>query len=87
MMNIPNRSYWSTPERRPIAIAKLKSSTCWFAAFVSAFIVGVHLLVIQANTGAAPHLPNDAFFTLLGAFVLGLLAWLVTLFVQFRRPG
>jgi hypothetical protein len=52
-----------------------------------AFIVGVHWLLIRANTGASAHLPNDAFYALLGIFAVAIVGWAVALFARFRRPG
>jgi len=86
-LNIPNRKYWNTPERRAIAVAKVTTSTVWLAILVSAFIVGVHWLLIRANTGARAHLPNDALYALLGIFAVAIVAWAVALFARFRRPG
>ncbi len=86
-MNVPNCSYWRAPEHRAEAIGKLTALACWLAAFIAAFVVGMHFLLMAANLGTAPHLPNPAFFALLSSFVFGLLVWIVMMYVQFRRPG
>lgn len=86
-LNVPNCSYWRAPEHRAEAIGKLTALACWLGAFVAAFVVGMHFLLITANAGTAPHLPNPAFFALLGCFVVGLFMWIAAMYVVFRRPG
>lgn len=85
-LNVPNRGYWSAPERRAEAIGKITASACWLGAFVAIFILGLHFLLIEANAGSAQRLPNAAFYGLLGGFVAGLVVWIVALYAQFRRP-
>jgi len=84
---IPNRDYWMAPERRERSLAWMQSHARWFGCLLSAFICYVHWLVIEANRLQPPLLAPHRIVPALVVFVLGALAWGVSLQLRFLRRG
>lgn len=78
------REYWNEPQRRPEALAWLKTHSCWLGILLALFLTGVHLLLVQANARTPPRLDEPQFFVLMAIFVVLLVAWLVALSLRFR---
>ncbi len=97
-VNIPNREYWLAPERRAQTSTKLFRHGILLAAIMTAFITGVHLLIVGANLAVRPGVSPTAAETvyadfvapashaLIGAFVVAIAVWTVALVLEFRRP-
>jgi uncharacterized protein DUF1648 len=85
LINIPNRDYWLAPERREATLAALDACALWLGCLLTAMAGGVHWLIIRANAGTPPKLENSLLFTLLGAFVSGLVCWIIVLMWRFRK--
>lgn len=79
--------WWLAPERREATEAFLANHACALGILLSLFILGVHLLTLQANTMRPPQLPMAAFYALVGGFIALLAAWIGTLMLRFRVPG
>lgn len=86
LVNIPHREYWLAPERRAQAVATLQGLMRLFAVLLVAFLCYVHWLVVRANATLPPRLDGGAFAAGLGAFMVALIAWIVTLRRRFRAP-
>jgi len=84
-VGIPNRQYWMAPQRREQALRFLTAHACWLGCLLVLFILGVHVLLLQANRSVPVRLSESGMFGLLGAFALALLAWIVILVRRFRR--
>ena len=88
LVNIPHREQWMAAPQREFALASLAGFGAGFAALTSAFLCGLHLLIVAANEIAPPVLPQTGFLWLLGLFLGGLALLLVALMWRFRRlPG
>jgi uncharacterized membrane protein len=85
--NIPNRHYWMAPQRREAALNFLTAHACWLGCLIALFILGTHVLLLQANHSVPVRLPTRAFFAILGGFALALLVWILFLVRRFRRPA
>lgn len=79
--------YWLAPERQEATQAFLANHACALGILLSLFMLGVHLLTLQANAVRPPQLPLAAFYALLGLFLAILAAWIGTLFLRFRIRG
>lgn len=86
MVNIPNREYWLGPARRQETIDALSARGAWFGCFVTAFIAGVHYVVLEANRVTPARLPVELFVTLIAIFVAVLAIWIVSFYSRFRAP-
>ncbi|MDQ2962737.1 MAG: hypothetical protein M3R31_06205 [Pseudomonadota bacterium] len=86
-VNIPNRDYWLAPERRERSLAALGAFGWAFGCLLAAFIVGVHWVVLAANTSVPTQLPDRPFQALIAGFLAAMGVWTVALCLRFRRPG
>jgi serine/threonine-protein kinase len=86
MINIPRRDYWLVPERRGAACAYLLRHSLWLGCLTVAFVLCIHLLILESNTGGKPRLSSPTILGLAGGYVAGLACWIVTLFRHFSRP-
>ena len=85
MVNIPNRDYWFTGERREGTLTYLATQMVWFEAATLAFLIAVAQTVFTTNLREGqPTLPLD-FLVVLVLFIGGI-AWLsLRLYFRFRR--
>jgi len=86
VINIPNKPYWMTPERRGQAMAILGRSMLWMADLVLALFLGMGYLTYRANRMPEPALDERLAFLLMGGFVAGMLATVVLLILAYRVP-
>ncbi len=86
LLNIPNREYWLVPERMESTIASLRVRTVLLAVATIGLQCFVHRLVLSANAADSPELDQRTLLIGLGAFAAFMIAWLVALYVRFRRP-
>lgn len=84
-IKLPDRGHWLSPARRGETLAWLASHACWLGLVLMLFLGGIHVLTVQANLRVPPRLSEPHFFTLLGAFVVLLVLWIVALGLRFRR--
>lgn len=82
-INMPHRDYWLAPERRPETFAWIRRFGLWFATSTALLLLGIHLLVVQANLAQPPRLSPVA-WVLLVAFLLSTLGGLVRMIRRFR---
>ena len=86
-VNIPNRDYWPAPEHRERSLAALADFGWVFGCLLTLFIVGVHWVVLAANTSVPPRLPDRPFQGLIAGSIAAMCIWTVALCLRFRRPG
>lgn len=70
-INLPNRDYWLAPERRAETYRILFQVGIWLACFQVLLMLGLHLLVVEANASQPPRM-SDAVFVLGGSFLLAI---------------
>ena len=87
LVRIPARDYWFAPERRAETIASIGTSGMLTASLITAFMIAVHLLVVEANRRSPPHIDNELLWVLLGVLVVCILGWQFFRWRRFRRPG
>jgi len=85
MVNVPNREYWLSPERREASIRKLVDHLSMVGVMTQLFMVAVYELVIRANLARAA-LDNSTMFVLLGLFYAGVISSIVRIYRDFRLP-
>jgi uncharacterized membrane protein len=85
-INIPNREYWLSPQRREASIAWVFAHAARLAAGVSAFAFGLHVALIRANSFVPPKLEPAIAMLLLASSLGGVLIWAFCLLRHFRRP-
>jgi len=82
--NIPRRDYWFAPERRAETFSYLLSHSLWFACVAVCFVIGIHFLIIQANSLTPAHLSTRLILGLIGCFLAGIVVWIIIMFRHFR---
>ena len=85
LLNLPNREYWLTPERRRAALERMGVYLDWFAFATLLVLVGASELALEANLARAP-LDDSAFWTLLGCYIAFTVVWTVLLLGAFAIP-
>ena len=85
-INLPNRDHWLSPAQRDSTIAYLLRHMRYFGLMLAAFLCCMHWLVLGANAYEPPALDSTRFSTALGAYMLVIVVWIVTLRRHFRRP-
>lgn len=85
MINLPNRDYWTAPERLPQTHNFVFRRSLWFACLAVAFVIGIHFSILEANSHPRPELSLPILLPIAGAFLLGVLIWSLTLILPFRR--
>jgi uncharacterized membrane protein len=83
-LNIPNRTYWTSPERLPETRAKVATALAWIGVVVTFLFVGVLELALRQNLGAPRA--GDHVGWMMAAYVLAMMIWLVIGLRGFRRP-
>lgn len=85
LINLPNRDYWTAPERLPDTLSFFFRHSLWFASLAVAFVIGLHFAILEANSHPRPELSLPILLSITGAFLLGVLIWCLTLILPFRR--
>ncbi len=70
MINVPNRDYWLTPERRTETLATLERSMLWIGTLTMVFLILVMHMVIAANLNPPPVLGGGFMPLLIGYLAL-----------------
>ena len=84
-INLPNKDFWLSPERREETFSFLRMQMAWFGCALLAFLLFVMELVFRANLQTPPRLNNAAFVPALVAFIAFSTAWTVRFVVHFYR--
>lgn len=86
MINIPNRDFWLTPERRKETLEFVSEQLAWIEAATLAFVLALGQAVMAAHLqDGAPRLPGS-FILILPAFGLALAVIVVRILKKFGRP-
>jgi len=84
-INLPNKEFWLSPQRREDTISFLRSQMAWFGCALLAFLLFVMELVFRANLRTPPRLNNAAFVPALLAFLAFSTIWTIRLVFHFSR--
>lgn len=85
-INLPNKDHWLAPERREVTFAYFRASFAWYACALLVMLVLAMGMAIQANFSAPPRMESGSALTIVGAFVLFNLLWVISLFRRFSTP-
>ena len=80
MINLPNKAYWLTPERRARTTQKLQSLLVGFGNVTLLFLLLVFREAMHASLLPYPHLSNRIW-----ALLIMLVAWCIYWTVRFMR--
>ncbi len=85
-VNLPNRAYWLSPERREATIARFSQRLWAFGTALFLFLLAAGLLTLEANRSDPVRLDQPLFFVATGIFLVYTLFWTVALVRDFRLP-
>ncbi len=84
-INLPNKDFWLSPERREDTISFLRTQMGWFGCGLLAFLLFVMELVFRANLQTPPRLNTAAFIPALLTFVAFSAMWSIRFVLRFSR--
>jgi uncharacterized membrane protein len=82
-LNLRNKEYWLTSERRDATFAYFESFFAWYGCALLLLVVFVMGLAMRANLTPTPRLPTGPTITALVAFAFFNVAAVVTVFRRF----
>ena len=85
LVNISHRDYWFAPERKTKTLDYLFSMACKLGVLMVFFFVGLNVIIVLANNSNPVLMPKLPFFIVMLLFLLGILLWVVMLFLKFRK--
>lgn len=85
-LRIPSRDYWIEPSRRNQTLGAVATSGLTIAGIVAAFMIAMHLLVVDANNRTPPRLDNASLYTLLALLIMSIAVWQLILWRRFHIP-
>ena len=85
LLNIPHRDYWMAPERRGATYDFIFHHSLWLACLAVAFVIGIHLSIVQANKVFPPMLASGSLMIILVGFVTGVVVWSFLLLRRFFK--
>jgi hypothetical protein len=85
LINLPRREYWLAPSRRHETFDHVFRQSIWFGCLAIAFVIGIHLIVLEANAQVPVRLSAPLLIGLAGCFVIGVVGWSVRLIWRFLR--
>lgn len=69
LINLPNKEFWFSTERRDDTLSYMRTSGAWFGCALLAFLLFVMELAFRANLQTPPRFDNGAFLPALLAFM------------------
>lgn len=84
-INLPHREHWLAPRRRESTLAWLRGFGAAMGLATALFAIGVHALILDANTRTPARLDEPLFIGLLVALVVAIAAGGIALYAKFRR--
>jgi uncharacterized membrane protein len=85
MVNIPNRQYWLSPERREQTSRYITRQMFWMASLEVAFFAGIQWSIVEANRLTPVQLPADKFWPLFIGFMAAIGIWSIVFILHFRK--
>jgi uncharacterized membrane protein len=87
LARIPARDYWLAPERREETLASIASFGGLLACLIAAFLIALHLLLVEANAQTPPRIDNELLWLLIGVMIVATLIWQLLRWQRFRGSG
>lgn len=84
-MRLPRRDYWLSPEHWDSAMASVSAQIYWIGSLITAFVIGLHYAIVEANKVTPPRLPAATMWIVFVAFFVCLIALILGYALKFRR--
>jgi hypothetical protein len=86
LINIPNRGYWLSTERKTASLAALRTRMEILGCAALTLMLVIGECSFRANLNPPPRLPTWPLLCSVGAFLSFLVVWMVSLVRRFPRP-
>lgn len=86
-LKVPHRNFWFATGRQAETCTYLSRQGLWLASLMIALQSMVWYELIESNSAKIPQLSSLKFLTILGAFGLAMIIWVLRLFRHFAKPG
>jgi len=83
LMNLPNKDYWLSPERKQETVAVLSRQFLWFGSATLLLLLDMMHQTFRVHLGKAQALEHP--WTSIVAYVVFTTAWSIGLIVKFAR--
>jgi uncharacterized membrane protein len=83
-MNLPNRNYWLSDERKAATKRYIQNMMYIFALLTSGLLLAIFELAHRANLHQPVILSNVSWY-LLGGYILCSMAWMIVFVIKFSR--
>jgi uncharacterized membrane protein len=87
LLNLPNKQYWLAPERRAETFAYFEIFFAWYGCAFLLLEVFAMGLAMRANFQSPPRLPTGPILTVIAAFAIFNVVWVVAMFRRFSGIG
>lgn len=84
-INLPNKAYWLSPERKNDSLNYISNWLQFFSAGMAAFLCFVHWIVVQANSTEPKQLNSSVFYLGLVFILLCLIGSIYALVRRFTK--
>jgi uncharacterized membrane protein len=85
-LRIPSRDYWTAPERRSQTQSSIATVGLFMSAVVTAFLIAMQLLVVEANARTPPRMDIGLLFAFIAVLVVAILFSQFFMWRRFRVP-
>jgi serine/threonine-protein kinase len=85
-LRIPSPDYWTAPERRSQTLSTIAAVGLFMSAVVTAFIIAMQLLLVEANARTPPRMDIDLLFAFVAVLIVAILFSQFFMWRRFRVP-
>jgi hypothetical protein len=86
LINMPNRDYWLTPERRAATLRRSADALTWIGSATLALFVAILWITVDANFGGEPVAIGSAGWVAVGVYLAVVAAISLRMLRAFRLP-
>lgn len=86
-INLPNKAYWLSPERKNESLNYISNWLQFFSAGMAVFLCFVHWIVVQANSTESQQLDSSVFYLGLAFMLFGLMGSIYALVRRFTKTN
>ncbi len=86
LLNLPNKNYWLSAERREATFGTIRNNFEWFSVALLSLFTAVNQLVFRANINRE-NLLSTEMWLIIGAFLAFTIIWLIKFIRRFRTQN
>jgi hypothetical protein len=86
-LNLPNKEYWTAPERIEQFYDYFEHSFQWFGVVTMILIVSVMQLTFEANLRPEPVLDGKGFLIVFCGYLAFFTIWMITFYRKFSKTN